>query len=105
MNDLLNEPVEIRLSRAKNEKSDQYTLDILSHDMFWFVRNFVAANSATSYDTLNYLLQDEDFRVRFEAEKNIKKRGLSARIIDATNKKEQVNKQSLVNTIIKSKER
>lgn len=91
MYDLLNEPVEIRLSRAKNKKSDQETLDILSHDRFWFVRNFVASNPSTSYETLQYLLQDDDFRVQFEAEKNIKKRGLSNRIKDIESQKDMIN--------------
>lgn len=96
MYELLNEPVEIRLSRAKNKKSDQNTLDILSHDSFWFVRNFVAGNPSTSYETLQYLLEDEDFRVRFEAEKNLKKRNLSERIINAQNKKDQVNNTTIL---------
>lgn len=91
MFDLLNEPVEIRLSRAKNKKSDQNTLDILSHDSFWFVRNFVAGNPSTSYETLCYLLQDDDFRVQFEAEKNIRKRGLSNRIKDIESQKDKIN--------------
>lgn len=96
MYELLNEPVEIRLSRAKNKKSDQNTLDILSHDSFWFVRNFVAGNPSTSYETLKYLLEDDDFRVRFEAEKNLKKRNLSERIINAQNKKDQVNNTTIL---------
>ena len=88
MYDLLNEPVEIRLSRAKNKKSDLETLNILSQDRFWYVRNFVAANPSTSYETLNNLLHDDDFRVQFEAEKNLKKRGLSDRIAVIQNKRE-----------------
>lgn len=96
MYELLNEPVEIRLSRAKNKKSDQNTLDILSHDSFWFVRNFVAGNPSTSYETLKHLLEDDDFRVRFEAEKNLKKRNLSERIINAQNKKDQVNNTTIL---------
>lgn len=91
MYDIFNEPVEIRLSRAKNKKTDTETLDALSHDSFWFVRNFVATNPSTSLETLHYLLQDDDFRVRFEANKNLKKRGLDGRIAQAMKNKDLMN--------------
>lgn len=80
MNDILKEPVEIRLAKAKSKKTDAELLDVLSKDSFWFVRDFVASNPNTSYDTLQYLLEDSDFRVRFEAEKNLKSRRLDEQI-------------------------
>jgi len=91
MYDIFNEPVEIRLSRAKNKKTDPETLDVLSRDSFWFVRNFVATNPSTSFETLHFLLQDNDFRVSFEANKNLKKRGLEERIAHAMRNKDLMN--------------
>lgn len=75
-------------------KTDPEILEVLSHDRFWFVRNFVAANPSTSFETLYYLLSDEDFRVRFEAEKNLKKRALINRITTAENKKDLIKVSS-----------
>lgn len=86
MYDILKEPVEIRLGKAKNVKTSPELLDELSHDSFWFVRDFVARNPNTAHKTLKYLLNDSDHRVRYEAGKNIKLRNLD-NIIDIAEKK------------------
>lgn len=70
--DLPNEPVEIRLHHAKNG-IDPEELTVLSKDSFWFVRNYVAANTCTPEDCLKILLEDPDFRVRKEAERTLHK--------------------------------
>lgn len=90
MFEILNEPVEIRLAKAKDKKTDAEMLEVLSHDSFWFVRNFVATNPSAEYRTLITLLQDDDFRVRFEAEKNLKKKSLDNKIEEAGLKRETV---------------
>ena len=86
MNNILKEPVEIRLGKAKNVKTDPELLDKLSRDNFWFVRDFVARNPGTGYKTLNYLRNDPDHRVRYEAEKNIRLRNLD-NVINLAEKK------------------
>lgn len=86
MYDILKEPVEIRLGKAKNEKTSPELLDELSQDSFWFVRDFVARNPSTAYKTLEFLRNDPDHRVQYEANKNIRLRNLD-NIIDIAEKK------------------
>lgn len=102
MYDILNEPLEIRLAKGKSKKTDPEILDILSHDHFWFVRNFVAANPSTTCETLHYLLEDDDFRVVFEADKNLKKRDLDYRITEAQNRKDLINSTVIHNIYLES---
>ena len=65
--DIENEPVEIRLARAKVHKTSPEVLRRLSKDRFWFVRDFVASNPNTPIECLEALTCDADFRVRQEA--------------------------------------
>ena len=65
------EPVEIRLSRAKNPDTDPELLRQLSHDRFWFVRDLAASNRSTPEDCLMVLMEDPDFRIRVDAEKTL----------------------------------
>ena len=66
-----NEPVEIRLSRARNPDTDPELLRQLSHDRFWFVRDLVASNCSTPEECLMELMEDPDFRIRGDAEKTL----------------------------------
>ena len=78
------EPVECRLARAKDPETDPELLRRLSKDEFWFVRDFVASNPSTPRECLEELLQDDDFRIRGDAEKTLtKKSGLDAIIASA----------------------
>lgn len=70
---LLCEPVECRLTYAKYSE-DAEILRSLCEDPFWFVRDYVASNRHTPEDCLNKLLQDPDFRIQGEAQRNLNKR-------------------------------
>lgn len=69
--DIADESVEIRLSRAKLHNTPPELLRLLSRDRFWFVRDFVASNPNTPEDCLLELTFDNDFRVRQEAVKTL----------------------------------
>lgn len=82
-------PLELCLARAQNPESSEDVLRCLSEHHFWFVRDYVASNSSTPKDCLHKLLQDEDFRVRDEAQRNLdnrayKRSALDERIKDAS---------------------
>lgn len=79
-----NEPVEIRLSWAKNPKTSPDILKRLSQDSFWFVRDYVACNSSTPRENLVILSQDPDFRIRKDAEKNLKRKEGKVRIMSSS---------------------
>ena len=64
-------PVEIRMSRAKALDTPSEILDRLSYDSFWFVRDLVASNTNTPIHTLYKLMQDHDFRIRYDAKKTL----------------------------------
>ena len=103
MFDILKEPVEIRLGKAKNTKTSPELLDELSHDSFWFVRDFVARNPNTAYKTLEYLRNDSDHRVKYEAEKNICLRNLD-NVINIAEKKKFSAAEKTEQQINRSKE-
>lgn len=71
---ILQAPVEIRLSRAKAEDTPAEKLEILSKDSFWFVRDYVATNKNTPEHCLKNLLNDPVSRVRYDAERTLEKR-------------------------------
>ena len=70
------EPMEIRLYHARDPESSPEMLRALSKDAFWYVRDLVASNLNTPEDCLLSLLKEKDFRIRGDAEKTLKKRGL-----------------------------
>ena len=70
------EPMEIRLYHARNPESSPEMLSTLAKDKFWYIRDSVAANMSTPEDCLKELLSEKDFRIRVDAEKTLKKRGL-----------------------------
>ena len=67
------EPVEIRLSYAKNPQTHPELLRRLSRDPFWFVRDYVACNISTPKECLEELSLEPDFRIWHDAEKTLKK--------------------------------
>ena len=69
--DIENAPVEIRMSRAKASDTPSEILECLSHDSFWFVRDLVASNPNTPISCLKNLMQDTDFRIRYDAKKTL----------------------------------
>lgn len=94
--DILQAPVEIRLSRAKAEDTPVNQLELLSKDSFWFVRDYVALNRSTPDHCLQNLLNDPVYRVRCDAERSLEKRqeiskqpSLQSRIQSAEKKKEE----------------
>lgn len=94
MKNVLNEPVEIRLARAKNPATDQETLTILSKDSFWFVRDFVASNPNTPEEILVELSKDSDFRIQAEANRNLNKTNLDQQILYASYQKRKHSPQT-----------
>ena len=70
------EPMEIRLYHARNPDSSPEMLRALSKDKFWYIRDSVASNVSTPEDCLYNLLEEKDFRIRIDAQKNLKTRGL-----------------------------
>ena len=70
---LLSEPVETRLFYAHDKDCAPEILRVLSKDSFWFVRDFVASHMNTPEECLRELMQDPDFRVRYDAEKTLMK--------------------------------
>jgi len=74
MLDILDEPVEIRLHRAKDPTTSAEELRQLSQDPFWFVRDFVASNLSTPEDCLCALMKDHDFRISCDAKKTLYKK-------------------------------
>lgn len=70
---LLSEPVECRLTYAKYSE-DPEILRALCNDPFWFVRDYAASNRYTPEECLLKLLEDPDFRIQGEAQRNLNKR-------------------------------
>jgi len=78
--DIENAPVEIRLSRAKAPDTPPEILERLSRDSFWFVRDLVASNSHTPIPSLYLLMEDPDFRIRYDANKTLN--AVQSKLID-----------------------